>query len=69
MSPNESLPQKGPSSWRLGGTGMVVDVCLPPVLILRVAVGDVYVLQCRMVVLVCVVGLQMTPVLPCAGSG
>jgi hypothetical protein len=43
---------------------MVVDVCLPPVLSLRVPVRDVHVLQCRMVVLVRVVGLQMTPVLP-----
>lgn len=59
-----TLSQPSSLGWRLGGTGMVVDVCLSPVLILRVPVWDVHVLQRRVVVLVRVVGLQMTPVLP-----
>lgn len=40
-----------------------MDVCLPSVLLLRVSVGDVHVVKGRVVVLVRVVGLQMTPVL------
>ena len=56
--------QAKPLSWRLGGAGVVVDVCLSPVLSLRVPVGDVHVFQSRVVVLVRMVGLEMTPVLP-----
>jgi hypothetical protein len=42
---------------------MVVDVCLPPMLLLRVLVRDVHVIHCRMVVLVSVSGEQVSPVL------
>lgn len=37
---------------RLGGAGVVVEVCLPPVLLLHVSVWNVHVIQCGMVVLV-----------------
>ena len=42
---------------------MVVDVCLPAVLRLGVPVWYVHVVQRGVVVLVCMVGLQVTPVL------
>ena len=42
---------------------MVVDVCFPTVLRLRVTMWDVNVVQGRMVVLVNMVGLQVTPLL------
>lgn len=43
---------------------MVVDVGFPPVLLVRVPVGNVHVFESRMVVLVSMGGEQMTPVLP-----
>jgi hypothetical protein len=42
---------------------MVVDVCFPPMLLLRVLVRDVHVIHCRVVVLVSVSGEQVPPVL------
>jgi hypothetical protein len=42
---------------------VVVNVRFPPVFLVRVAVGDMNMVQCRMVVLVRVSGQQMTPVL------
>jgi hypothetical protein len=45
-----------PLRWRLGGAGVVVDVCLPPVLFLHVPVWNVHVLQRGMIVLVRVGG-------------
>lgn len=53
-----------PLRWRLGGAGVIVDVCLPAVLFLHVPVWNVHVVQCGVIVLVRVGGQQMTPVLP-----
>jgi len=43
---------------------MVVDVGFPAVLLVHVPMGNVYVFQCGMVVLVRMGGKQMPPVLP-----
>jgi len=50
-------------SRRLGRAGVVVDVGLPPVLLVHVSVRDMHVLHGGMVVLVRMGGQQMAPVL------
>lgn len=53
-----------PLRWRLGGAGVIVDVCLPAVLFLHVPVWNVHVVQCGVTVLVRVGGQQMTQFSP-----
>src|SRR6266498_2563874 len=56
-------PTLTPLPRRLRGPGVVVDVGFPPMLLVHVPVGNVYVLECGMIVFVAVGGQQMAPVL------
>jgi hypothetical protein len=60
---SQSMAPAQPLPGRLGGAGVVVDMGFPSMLLVQVAVGDVHVLQCRMVVLVGVGREKMTPIL------
>jgi hypothetical protein len=63
--PSSSVVDFSPdrSARRLGRAGVVVDMTFPPVLLLDLRVGDVHVLERRVVVLVRVRRREMAPVL------